>query len=65
MADGVIDAFSRSLSAVFWCLVPVGVVWLVLALLLPNRPLRSDDVVELDAHDDTGLAATALEGHGF
>jgi MFS family permease len=64
VADGVIDAFSRSLSAVFWCLVPVGVVWLVLALLLPNRPLRSDDVVEIDAHDDTGLAATALEGHG-
>jgi hypothetical protein len=36
----------------------------VLALLLPNRALRSDEVVDIDAHDDTGLAATALEGHG-
>ena len=67
VSDGVIDAFARSLSTVFWCLVPVGVAWLVLAVLLPDRPLRSDDgrddVVDLDAHDDTGLAATALEGH--
>jgi EmrB/QacA subfamily drug resistance transporter len=64
VSHGVIDAFSRSLSAVFWCLVPIGIVWLVLALLLPNRPLRSEDVVDIDAHDDTGLAALALEGHG-
>lgn len=64
VAHGVIESFSRSLSLVFWCLVPIGVVWLVLALALPNRPLRSDEVVDLDAHDDTGLAATALEGHG-
>jgi len=35
-------------------------VWLALALWLPNRPLRSEEVVDLDAHDDTGLAATAL-----
>lgn len=64
VADGVIESFSRSLSLVFWCLVPVGVVWLLLALALPNRPLRSDEVVDLDAHDGSGLAATALEGHG-
>lgn len=64
VAHGVIESFSRSLSTVFWCLVPVGVAWLVLALMLPDRPLRSDDVVDIDAHDDTGLAATALEGHG-
>lgn len=64
VSRGVVDAFSRSLSAVFWCLVPIGIVWLVLALVLPNRALRSDEVVDIDAHDDTGLAATALEGHG-
>jgi len=64
VSHGVIDAFSRSLSTVFWCLVPIGIVWLVLALLLRNKPLRSDEVVDIDAHDDTGLAATALEGHG-
>ncbi len=64
VSRGVTDAFSHSLSAVFWCLVPIGVVWLVLALALPNRALRSDAVVDIDAHDDTGLAATALEGHG-
>ena len=40
VADGVTESFSRSLSVVFWCLVPIGVVWLVLALALPNRPLR-------------------------
>ena len=64
VSKGVTDAFSRSLSAVFWCLVPIGIVWLVLALLLPDKPLRSDEVVDIDAHDDTGLAAIALEGHG-
>ena len=64
VSHGVTDAFSHSLSSVFWCLVPIGVVWLLLALALPNRALRSDEVVDIDAHDDTGLAAIALEGHG-
>ena len=45
-------------------LASLQLVWLVLALMLPNKPLRSDEVVDIDAHDDTGLAATALEGHG-
>jgi EmrB/QacA subfamily drug resistance transporter len=48
-SDGVVEAFSRSLSAVFWCLVPMGLVWLVLALVLPERPLRSGEVVEIAA----------------
>ena len=63
---GVTDAFSHSLSTVFWCLVPIGVVWLVArAARCPSRALRSDEVVEQSRrHDDTGLAATALEGHG-
>jgi hypothetical protein len=43
VGDGVVDAFGRSLSTVFWCLVPVGVLWLVLALLLPDRPLRGSE----------------------
>lgn len=60
VADGVIRAFGHSLSTVFWLLVPAGVVWLVLSLLLPERPLRSDDLVQLDAADDTGLAALAV-----
>jgi len=64
-SNGVIEAFGKSLSTVFWCLVPIGVVWLVLALLLRERPLRSDDVVELDAVDDTGLAAIAFHDSGF
>lgn len=66
VSTGVIDAFSRSLSTVFWCLVPIGVVWLVLALWLPERPLRTDDVTAIDTVDDTGLAALAVvEGtHG-
>jgi MFS family permease len=64
VADGVIDAFARSLSTVFWCLVPVAIVWLVLALLLPERPLRGDDAEELEMLDDTGLAAIAVtDGH--
>ena len=64
VADGVIDAFAHSLSTVFWCLVPVAIVWLVLALLLPERPLRGDDAEELEMLDDTGLAAIAVtDGH--
>jgi MFS family permease len=64
VADGVIDAFARSLSTVFWCLVPVAIVWLVLALLLPERPLRGDEAEELEMLDDTGLAAIAVtDGH--
>lgn len=65
VADGVVDAFARSLASVFWWLVPVAVVWVVLAVLFPERPLRSEKVVGLDAVDDTGLAAIALaEGGG-
>lgn len=65
VADGVVDAFARSLASVFWRLVPVAVVWVVLAVLFPERPLRSEKVVGLDAVDDTGLAAIALaEGGG-
>jgi len=64
VADGVIDAFAHSLSTVFWCLVPVAVVWLVLALLLPERPLRGDEAEEIEMLDDTGLAAIAVtDGH--
>ena len=64
VADGVIDAFAHSLSTVFWCLVPVAIVWLVLALLLPERPLRGDDAEQIEMLDDTGLAAIAVtDGH--
>jgi hypothetical protein len=42
----------------------VAIVWLVLALLLPERPLRGDDAEELEMLDDTGLAAIAVtDGH--
>jgi EmrB/QacA subfamily drug resistance transporter len=63
IADGVVDAFGHALSTVFWCLLPIAIVWLVLALLLPQRALRSDDVTEIESVDDTGLAAIALSEH--
>lgn len=60
VSHGVIEAFGNSLSTVFWCLVPIGVIWLVLALFLPEHPLRDEDVTEIEALDDTGLAGIAM-----
>lgn len=50
VADGVIDAFGRSLAAVFLCLVPVGIVWLLLAVFLPKRPLHAGETTEVLGH---------------
>ena len=50
IAHGVIEAFGRSLAFVFLCLVPVGIVWVVLALCLPKRPLHAEETTELIGH---------------
>ena len=50
VAHGVIESFGRSLSFVFLCLVPVGVVWLGLALWLPRRPLHAEETTEILGH---------------
>ncbi len=50
VATGVIESFGRSLAFVFLCLVPVGVVWVVLALFLPKRPLHAEETTEVLGH---------------
>jgi hypothetical protein len=41
LRDGVVDAVTASVHSVFWWAVPLLVVGFVLALLLPERPLRT------------------------
>jgi len=63
VADGVIDAFSRSLSTVFWCLVPSG--GLAGARAVPPQPAVA--VRRRRRHRRPRRhrpRRTALEGHG-
>jgi hypothetical protein len=50
--DGIIESFSRSLHSVFMWLVPVCLVGFVIALAVPEHPLRENVAIGHDEDDD-------------
>jgi MFS family permease len=59
---GVVDAFARSLHSVFLWLIPIAVVAIVLAVILPELPLRG--TAERSAAEDLALNFEAGFGEG-